>query len=274
LSLTSHGPALLRVALAAAVLSIQASAGLAVSLAAPPAKELPELCRNAARVAAARHGLPAEMMQAISLVETRHNVDGVSGPWPWTLNVEGRGYWYDTRAKALAHAAREIASGRISVDLGCFQLNYRWHGENFEALGEMLDPELAADYAARFLGGLFAETGDWMRAAGHYHSRTPVHARRYRDMISLAMARPRGANDIATIAASSRSGPAAAPRPGPRPASPSGIKDGQIEPLYAIVRVAARLAGRPAGSAAPGAVVLRMFARPSRPLLAAPGINP
>ena len=133
----------------------------------------PALCFAAARAAAARHGIPAEMMHAITLVETRRKVGGVSGPWPWTLNIDGQGYWYDTRAEALAHAEREVARGRFSVDLGCFQLNHRWHGENFDTLDEMLEPALAADYAAQFLGQLFAETGDWMRAAGLYHSRTP-----------------------------------------------------------------------------------------------------
>ena len=214
------------------------------------------LCLDAARAAAARHGIPARMMHAITLVETGRKIGGASGPWPWTLNIEGQGYWYDTRAEAAAHAMREIARGRRSIDLGCFQLNYRWHGENFNALDDMLEPALAADYAARFLGRLFAETGDWMRAAGLYHSRTPVHARRYRNLLGRALANLDPA-------------PATVPKPGPRaPRPPPAV------PARVIVLASARIVIDPTLTAAPGGVMLRMFARPARPLLAIPGLKP
>ncbi|MGR3716637.1 MAG: lytic transglycosylase domain-containing protein [Thermohalobaculum sp.] len=218
----------------------------------------PALCLDAARAAAARHGIPAGMLHAITLVETRRKVDGVPGPWPWTLNIDGQGYWYDTRAEALAHAEREVARGRFSVDLGCFQLNYRWHGENFNALDEMLEPALAADYAARFLGQLFAETGDWMRAAGLYHSRTPVHARRYRGLVGRALA------SLDNAAA-----PAPVPKLGPRAPEPA-----QAELAHAIVLASARIAVDPTLATAPGAVMLRMFANPARPLFATSGMKP
>jgi len=232
----------------------------AAATASPPGST-PALCLDAARAAAARHGIPAGMMHAITLVETRRKVGGLVGPWPWTLNIAGQGYWYDTRAEALAHAEREIAGGRRSVDLGCFQLNTRWHGENFNALDEMLEPALAADYAAQFLGQLFAETGDWMRAAGLYHSRTPVRARRYRGLVGRT---------LASLAPATPAAPAAAPKPGPRAAEPA-----QAAPAaQAIVLASARVAIDPTLAAAPGAVMLLMFARPARPLFAAPGLKP
>ncbi len=243
-------------ALAAMLLPVPAAAT------ASAAGSTPALCLDAARAAAARHGIPAGMLHAITLVETQRKVGGVSGPWPWTLNIDGQGYWYDTRAEALAHAEREVARGRFSVDLGCFQLNYRWHGENFNALDEMLEPTLAADYAARFLGQLFAETGDWMRAAGLYHSRTPVHARRYRGLVGRALA----SLDSAPTAPAA---PADAPKPGPRAPEPA-----QAESAHAIVLASARIAVDPTLAAAPGAVMLRMFASPARPLFATPGMKP
>lgn len=239
-------------ALAALFLPVPAAATPSVS------GSTPALCIDAARTAAARHGIPAGMMQAIALVETRRKVGGVSGPWPWTLNIDGQGYWYDTRAEALAHAEREVAGGRRSLDLGCFQLNTRWHGENFSALDEMLEPALAADYAARFLGLLFAETGDWMRAAGLYHSRTPARARRYRGLVGRAL----------TSLDNTPAAPVAAPKPGPRAPDPTP------EPAHAIVLASARVAANPTLAAAPGAVMLRMFASPARPLFATPGLKP
>ena len=267
-------PPTLRLALALALALAAMLAPAPAAATAVAESSTPALCLDAARAAAARHGVPARVMRAITLVETRRKVDGVSGPWPWTLNIAGLGYWYDTRAEALAHAEREVARGRRSIDLGCFQLNTRWHGENFTTMDEMLEPALAADYAARFLGKLFAETGDWMRAAGLYHSRTPARARRYRGLVGRALASLE--RDPAA--------PVAAPRPGPRVPAPAQAAPAQAAPVqvalvqaapaHDIVLASARITADPTRAAAPGAVLLRMFANPARPLFAVPGLKP
>lgn len=151
------------------------------------AAETMDLCRQAAIASADRHGVPRDVMLAITTVETRTRRDGLSGPWPWTVNVEGKGDWFDTPGAALKHAKSALRAGRTSFDSGCFQLNYRWHGEHFASVADMFDPMLSGDYAARFLRSLYGESGDWLVAAGHYHSRTPRHATRYRSHIVQAM---------------------------------------------------------------------------------------
>ncbi len=150
------------------------------------------LCRDAAIAAADRHGIPREIMLAITLVETRTKREGQSGPWPWTVNVAGKGAWLDSRAAALLHAQRALARGETSFDVGCFQLNFRWHGENFASIDEMFEPGPSSEYAAKFLKSLHAETNDWIKASGLYHSRTPKHATRYRNLVSRAVARMDG----------------------------------------------------------------------------------
>lgn len=166
---------------------------LAVALAVAvtsPASGAPDLCRSAAADAAARHGVPVEMMQAITMAETGTTRDGRRGPWPWTLNIAGKGRWFDTRADAQRAAELAIASGASSTDIGCFQINWRWHGTHFSSIDQMLDPKIGADYAAKFLKGLHAEAGNWITAAGWYHSRTPEHAKRYRTVILRLLDQP------------------------------------------------------------------------------------
>ena len=161
------------------------------------------ICRNAAISAADRHGIPREVLVAITLVETGTNRGGAYGAWPWTVNVAGKGYWLDSRAAALLRAQRTLASGQTSFDVGCFQLNYRWHGEHFQSVDHMFEPEPSGDYAARFLKSLHAETGDWIRAAGLYHSRTPRHAKRYRNLVARSVRSMGGENlELATVVAS------------------------------------------------------------------------
>lgn len=163
------------------------------------------LCRNAAIAAADRHGVPREVMLAITQVETRTKRGGQSGPWPWTVNVAGRGDWFDSRAAALLHAQQALAGGEKSFDVGCFQLNYRWHGEHFASVDAMFDPGVSGDYAARFLKDLHAESGDWIAASGHYHSRTPVHATRYRNLVATTIDRMGGASEAVRLVAAAGS---------------------------------------------------------------------
>lgn len=144
-------------------------------LAAPSA-----ICDHAAREASRQTGVPVEVLMAITRAETGRARDGQTRPWPWTINVEGEGLWFGTRQAARQHAVVTLAKGIRSFDLGCFQINYRWHGTAFRSLDEMLDPAANALYAARFLRRLHAETGSWTEAAGAYHSRTPKYAERYK----------------------------------------------------------------------------------------------
>jgi len=147
---------------------------------AQPASTPPDLCEAAARSAAAEIGVPADVLLAITLTETGRRMNGRLRPWPWAVNRDGQGYWFDTRAQALAFARQSLEDGQRSFDLGCFQINWRWHGANFSAPDDVLDPATAARYAARYLLELYQDLGDWGRAAGAYHSRTPRLAQRYR----------------------------------------------------------------------------------------------
>lgn len=216
-----------------------------------------DLCRIAAIEAADRHGVPRQLMLAITLVETRRRVAGRTGPWPWTLNIHGKGKWFDARADALAHARAAIAAGRQSVDIGCFQINYRWHGHNFGSLEAMMAPTRAADYAAAWLAELYGETGDWLRAAGHYHSRTPQHGQRYRRLVAAALSElsdeprrlaeaPRLTRPSAISTPGTRNSPTA---PGTRP------RPDREMPIIGYT------------APAPGAVRLTVLLRPSAPLI-------
>lgn len=148
------------------------------------------LCDAAAAAAARRHGVPLEVMQAITRTETGRGKSGA--PWPWTVNMEGAGHWFDSADAARSFAYRHFKRGARSFDVGCFQLNFRWHGQAFDSLGQMFDPAANADYAAGFLARLHAELGSWTEAAGAYHSRTPKFAARYKARFTRIRARLRG----------------------------------------------------------------------------------
>ncbi len=167
------------------------------------------LCDRAIVRGATQAGIPQSVLNAVSLTETGRNQGGRLRPWPWAINREGQGYWFATRDEALAFAKESIAAGRTSFDVGCFQINYRWHGRNFPSLEAMFDQQTGADYAARFLRDLHGELGDWSLAAGAYHSRTPEYAQIYRARFDRILASVGAAPLVVTAETGTEPEPAA-----------------------------------------------------------------
>ena len=144
-------------------------------------------CDLAAAAAAKRSGVPIDILLAITRVETGR---GGTDPWPWTINAEGQGYRFDTKDAAIIAATDQLTNGTGSFDIGCFQLNMRWHGDNFADLSDMFDPTQNADYAASFLMQLYDESGDWAAAVSAYHSRTTDLADAYLDRVKAVLNDP------------------------------------------------------------------------------------
>lgn len=142
-------------------------------------QDLSQICDQAAVYAAQKTGVPISVLQAISLTETGRKRGGEMRPWPWTVNMEGKGIWFDSEDDARAYVYKNYKRGARSFDVGCFQINYKWHGQKFASIEEMFEPNPNALYAANFLLKLYREKGDWSGAAGAYHSRTQKYAEKY-----------------------------------------------------------------------------------------------
>ena len=188
-----------------------AIAGVGRPVAADPGAEI---CERAIVAGARAVGVPPEVLHAISLTETGRPDGGRLRPWPWAINREGQGHWFKSRDEAFAFATASVAANRPSFDVGCFQINYHWHGHNFPSLEAMFDPEVGATYAARFLMSLYLERGSWLAAAGAYHSQTPARASVYRARFERILAGLGGSADLMLAAsAPAPAEKAAAPRP-------------------------------------------------------------
>jgi hypothetical protein len=146
------------------------------------------LCRDAALAASAHTGVPADVLLAISLTETGRRVQGELRPWPWAINHAGTGAWYATEVEAVAAIDALTAQGLRNFDVGCFQLNHRWHAGAFTSAADMIDPVRNADYAARFLLDHYRDTQDWGLAAAAYHSATPEYASQYQARFEAILA--------------------------------------------------------------------------------------
>ena len=135
-----------------------------------------EQCRTAIAAAEKAHGIPPQLLAAIGRVESgrRDPVTGIGGAWPWTINAEGTGAYFETRAEAIARVESLRGRGVRLIDVGCMQVNLVHHATAFPTLDQAFEPMVNADYAARFLRRLYEQTGDWTKAAAHYHSANPA----------------------------------------------------------------------------------------------------
>jgi len=139
------------------------------------------LCDEAAKFAARKTGVPLSVLQAVTLAETGHTRPDASGffAWPWAVMADMKGQWFPDQASAISFAKGLIEQGKSNIDIGCFQLNIRWHANAFPNLEAMFFPQNNALYAATFLQDLYQETGDWRAAVGRYHSRDATRAEAY-----------------------------------------------------------------------------------------------
>ncbi|HET6307556.1 MAG TPA: hypothetical protein VFG12_10245, partial [Rhodopila sp.] len=147
------------------------------------------LCDAAIRAAEFRHLLPAGLLFAIGQVESGRPDPSLRRlePWPWTVQAEGRSLYFETKTQAVAWVKAAEARGVTSIDTGCLQVNLAYHPDAFATPEDAFDPQRNADFAARFLVQLHAETGDWRQATGFYHSQTLLLATAYRERIGRAL---------------------------------------------------------------------------------------
>ena len=171
-----------------------------------PAKNRPTTgarCVAAILEAQQKYGIPDNLLLSIGIQEAGRNGPAGLAVWPWTVNANGEGAFFKSRLDAQNWVREKQAQGITSIDVGCMQINLRWHGEQFPSQDAAFDPEMNADYAARFLQSLYQETGSWQKAAGRYHSATDVHQARY--LASLERNRKVVGHDIERLTALARS---------------------------------------------------------------------
>lgn len=122
------------------------------------------------RVAQAEN-VPAEALYSLALTESSRRLAHGVRPWPWTINVAGKGYRYTTRNEAyqaLLGFMRRYPLKRI--DVGIAQVNLGWNGHHFASAWDAFDPYLNLHAAARILRACYERSpGSWMTATGCYH---------------------------------------------------------------------------------------------------------
>ena len=176
-----------RVGAAVCIATVALAAVLAVApLATASAKDDPAACLGLIKSAEKSQAIPEGLLKAIGFTESgRVTADGRRVPWPWTVNAEGQGYYFETKKDAIAFVEGLRARGVRVIDVGCMQVNLYYHPAAFASLDAAFEPATNVAYAAKFLNELKAETGDWGIATQYYHSRNPSLGGVYAGRVTL-----------------------------------------------------------------------------------------
>jgi hypothetical protein len=134
-------------------------------------------CLRAIQYFQKKHSIPSNFLYLISLVESGRWDEKLKmlQPWPWTANVNGEAKFFNNKREMLISLKKYIASGETRIDIGCSQINYRYHKKHFSSLEQMINPHYNVGYAAQLLSKISRKTKDWSKAVGLYHSYNPIY---------------------------------------------------------------------------------------------------
>ena len=145
-----------------------------------------DVCGLATLKAEQDNNIKPNLLQTIALVESgrfdkklQHKV-----AWPWTVHANGHGHYYKTKEEAVAAVRLFMAEGVTSIDVGCMQINLKYHGQAFNSIEEAMEPEKNVAYSAKFLLSLYKRNGqDWQKTAMQYHSKNHAKGLNYKNRL-------------------------------------------------------------------------------------------
>lgn len=135
-------------------------------------------CLSAIEKYEALYSIPKGLLKAVSKVESEYN--------PLALNDGLKQHNFKSKQEALTRINYLQSIGRTNFDIGCMQINYRWHHKHFVSVDEMLEVEWNVRYAASYLYGLYKDHGSWQAAVRYYHSYDPEIHKKYSKKIAIA----------------------------------------------------------------------------------------
>lgn len=116
--------------------------------------------------------IPGQLLLAIALAESGRwdAAKRARFAWPWTVTAGGKGRFFASKTAAIAHVRELQTTGVRNIDVGCMQVNLKYHPKAFANLDQAFDPRVNAAYAGELVDKLRRATRSWTQAVRHYHS--------------------------------------------------------------------------------------------------------
>ena len=135
-------------------------------------KEKFENCENIINKIESYTDLPKGLLTAIGKVESGRLLKNKKYVvWPWTVNHAGKSLFFDTKKQMEKYVLKNVRVKDHNIDVGCMQINLKWHKNYFKKINDMFALEPNISYAASFLIQLKNRHGSCH--PNHWHGRIP-----------------------------------------------------------------------------------------------------
>ncbi|MFQ3307620.1 MAG: hypothetical protein ACI8ZF_000880 [Candidatus Midichloriaceae bacterium] len=138
-------------------------------------------CVSAVKYFEKKYNIPNNYLYYISKVESGKWNKYLKRlePWPWAANVNGKSMFFKNKKEMVDTLRVHILNGEENIDIGCNQINYKYHKHHFKNLEQMATPHLNVEYSASYLFKNFTKTKNWHSAIAQYHSKNPKLGKLY-----------------------------------------------------------------------------------------------
>lgn len=131
-----------------------------------------------------KYRIPRDLLYAISIHEAgKPHSYNLSIVWPWSLHINGKAYYLKNGRSSLRFVKKQISRGITNIDIGCMQINFKYHSKNFKSISHMINPKYNIEYASKFLLSKYKKTRSWKKAVSQYHSHNVPLGSKYADKI-------------------------------------------------------------------------------------------
>ena len=132
-----------------------------------------KLCENTIESIELQTDIPKGLLFGIGKAEAIRKINNKYIIWPWTINHAGKSLFFDTKKQMSNYVFKTLKRNDFNIDVGCMQINIKWHKNNFKKISDMFEVNPNISYAASFLKQLKNKHGSWDKAIKHYHSSDP-----------------------------------------------------------------------------------------------------
>lgn len=132
-----------------------------------------KLCENTIESVELQTDIPKGLLLGIGKAEASRKINNKYIIWPWTINHAGKSLFFDNKEQMKNYVFKNLKRKDFNIDVGCMQINIKWHKNNFKKISDMFEVNPNISYAASFLKQLKNKHGSWDKAIKHYHSSDP-----------------------------------------------------------------------------------------------------
>ncbi len=151
----------------ATLMGASAIVGLSGTAQARTAQESGYTCSTMIAEVEQRRKIPRGLLMAIAITESGNG----GQPSPYAMNIAGRSHFADSKAEMAKIISANWSRGVKSIDVGCMQVNLKYHGQKFGRLTDLLDSQTNVEYGAGYLIKLAHDRGSWREGVMDYHNK-------------------------------------------------------------------------------------------------------